>query len=171
MSTVPSREPPSRVAWVGRRAHRPATAAAAVAGSAVVFTAAWLGLGFLDGVDGAGLVLALFLAPVANAYVVAWLVWRWFVPRTAWSYARGAVTGLAIGVFAHATIGFAWALVALVAGSGSMDAGDILGVGVTYSLYSVPLTFGVPIASSVAVALGLTYCRRRVAGGGPHARK
>lgn len=136
----------------------------------MVFTVAWMWLGFVDGGEVDGIVVALFLATVANAYAVTWIVWHRLVPRDAWSFARGVGTGLAIGVVAHATIGFAWALVAFASDGWSASPLDALGVGVAYSLYSVPMTLGIPIVLSVGVALGLTYCRQ-VADVTPTARK
>lgn len=170
MSTAEAARDRSLRRQVGERADRPATAAAAVAATAVVFSAGWFGA--YDLVDVEPSAVPLFVATVANAYVVTWLVWDRFVPDGAWSYWRGLLLGGTAGLGSHLTLGYAWLLVGLLGGGGGgLGLFELLVGGLLIGALSVPLTFGIPILLSVAVALGLTYCRRRVATATVPARK
>lgn len=159
-------DPEPLLDWLGARADRPAIAAATVATTAVVFSAVWFSMG--DPGEAPLVVGVLYPVTVANAAVVAYVAWRLLVPDGTWSYRRGLATGVAIGVGSHLTIGYVWLASAMLLDL-AVDPGpwpdwsipETLVAGLLFSIYSVPLTLGIPIALSVGAALGLTYCRRQ----------
>lgn len=168
METGIPRNPLDRL---GRSADRPSVAAGLVAATAAVFSAAWF---VAVGAEGP-IVGALYAATVANAAVVTYAVWWVLIPEKAWSYRRGLATGFAVGLASHLTIGYVWALIRVAVDPGRLTGppgggggamvqwvGEALLAGLFVSVFSVPFTVGIPIALSVAVALGLTYSRRHV---------
>lgn len=161
MEITVARRGGSPLEWLGRNAHSPHVAAAAVAATAVAFSAAWFGV--LVGLEPGEPTGPLFVATVANAYVVTWFVWRRYVPVGVWSYPRGLLLGGQVGVGSHATIGYVWLLVSIPTGEYEpQGALEFLSAGALYGAYSVVFTWGVPFALSVGVALALTHARRRV---------
>lgn len=159
MHRVRSSADQSLLVRVGRRAHRATTAAVALGAVAAAFSYVWFTAyagGFLN--PSAPL---LYAATVANAAGVAYVAWPRLVPEESWSYRQGAVAGVVLSGASHLTIGFVWVAVAYLDEVGARNVGQFLGASLFLSAWSVVLTFGVPTVLSLAVALGLTYCRRR----------
>lgn len=161
---------------LGPEANEPTTAATVVGTASVAFSLPYYGylmMGHAGSVmvgnwDPVVVLAGLFVLTVANAVAVSWLVWDLVGFSGVWSYRRGAVAGLGIGVVSHVTLAALLTGIGVLseaATGGALLSSSLQGLPAQFlivALFSVLLTAGIPIVLSVGAGIGLTYCRKQV---------
>jgi hypothetical protein len=156
-------------AWLGRRADRPAVAAALVGASAVVFDVLW-SAAFLALVSTEPYVLpnVVSLRPVSalgvgNAIVVTATVWTVAVARSdaPLTAKRGLLVGGGIGIVSYLTLGAVLAVSILVRRGQFEGPIHALSLAVGYGLAALVFTLGIPVALSAGIGWYLGRTRER----------